>query len=324
MVAPPATIPAPIWTDDDLVPYGLLSAADITPVTLSDNDRPRLGGVQYNYRCDPVVDTWPAPCDEVPDGLTKSRPGGMDLITGTPVVTYGFETCSLVDYTEDQTRRLAEESLRRIEQGTLETALWAQLAARTGTAILADTPLGITDALALAEWWLGRQQVRGMVHVNSINAAMAAGNDLLYPNRDGNARRYHATPLGHRWVFGGGYGFNGPAGNTVPSAENTGWMFVTRMVHLYRGPIDIQSGMLYRANEHDARAERIWVPVVPCAIAAIPIATVVNGDCEPIPIPTPALTLTATPTTGTAPLDVTAVVENETPPVSITWGDETP
>ena len=298
-------------------PYGLFAAARI----IEGATGATLGGVKYPYRCDPATDTWPGPCaDDIPPGEQKNLPAnGQDLIEAHSFSVYAFETCPLVGYDEADLEGLARNSLLRGEQHDVEAAVWngrgefVGLTQRPDVTVLSPTPVSPVDALALAEWWMGKQDGLGVFHVNAIAATPMAAQDAVW--RDGPVYR---STLGHTMAFGGGYGLNGPAG--APAPAGAAWMFITREVEIYRSVIRIDSGLRAQSNEHDSRAERIYVPVIPCPIAAVPVQVLSDGVT--IPDLDPAFALTVAPAAGMAPLNATAVVTGEQGPVTLTWGDE--
>jgi hypothetical protein len=313
---------AQLWPIDPPVfsgvvePYGLFAAARVVDGVTG----PRLAGVTYPYRCTPDGGTWPGPCAEVPDGEQKNLPAnGQDLIEAYGFAVYAFETCPLVGYTEAELEALARDSLRRTEQHLVERAVWfgrgdyLGLTQRTDVTILAPGPVSPVDAIALGEWWMGRQDGTGVFHINSIGAARLSADDVIW--RDGPLWR---TPLGHAMSFGGGYGLTGPAG--VAAADGAAWMFITRDVTLLRSQMEVRSGLRGQSNEHDSRAERMYVPIIPCPIAAVQVQVLTDGVT--VPDLDPAFSLTVSPTQGIAPVTVTAVVNGESGPVDITWGDE--
>lgn len=297
-------------------PYGLFSAARI----IENVQGAALAGVKYPYRCDPATDTWPGPCADVPTGEQKNLPAnGMDMVESHGFAVYAFETCPLVGYSEADLEALARDSLRRGEQHDVERAVWhgrgefVGLTQREDVTQLATDPVSPVDALALAEYWLGLQDGTGVVHVNAVAATPMAADDAVW--RDTNVYR---TTVGHTVAFGGGYGLTGPGGAAAPPGAV--WMFVTRDVTLRRSQIRMASGLRPQSNEHDSRAERIYVPTMPCPIAAVPVQ--VLSASVTIPDLNPAFTLAVSPEQGQAPLGVTAIVTGEQGPVDITWGDE--
>lgn len=311
---------APLWPIDPpafagVEPYGLFSAARI----IENVTGPALAGVEYPYHCYPVTDTWPGPCaDNGPQpGDQKNLPNGMDMVESHSFAVYAFETCPLVGYTEAQLEALAEQSLRRTEQHQVERAVWfgrgdyIGLTQRTDVTVLSATPVSPVDAVALAEWWLGRADGTGTLHVNAVAATPLRTDDTVW--RDGNLYR---SALGHAISFGGGYGLTGPGGAAAPAGA--AWMFITRDVVIRRSVIRTVSGLRPQSNEHDSRAERIYVPTIPCPIAAVPVQVLSEGVV--IPDLDPAFGLAVAPEQGLAPLTVTAVVTGEQGPVDITWG----
>lgn len=313
MAAPLLPIDPPAFAGVE--PYGLFSAATV----IENVTGAALGGVQYPYHCDPVTDTWPGPCAEVPPGEQKNLPSGMDLIESYSFSAYAFEVCPLVGYNETQLEALAQESLRRTEQHQVERAVWygrgdyVGLTQRTDVVQLASAPVSPVDALALAEWWLGRHDGLGVIHVNDLAATPMLAADAVW--RDGNVYR---SALGHAMAFGGGYGFTGPGGAAAPAGAV--WMFITRAVVIRRSQVRVDSGLRPQSNEHDSRAERIYVPTIPCQVAAVPVQVLSEGVT--VPDLDPSFGITATPEQGPAPLTVTAVVTGEQGTVDMTWGDE--
>lgn len=312
---------APLWPIDPprfagIEPYGLFSAARIIEGVTG----PELGGVQYPYRCDPATDTWPGPCADVPDGEQKNLPAnGQDLVESRSFSVYAFETCPLVGYEEAELEALARDSLRRGEQHDVERAVWSGrgdfigLTERGDVTVLADGPVDPVTAVTLAEYWLGRQDGTGLMHINAIGASPLCDASMMW--RDGNVYR---STLGHAMSLGGGYGLTGPGG--ASPAAGAAWMFITRAVTIRRSPIRVDSGLRAQSNEHDSRAERIYVPTIPCPIAAVEVQVLPDGVA--VPDLDPDFAVAAAPAEGVAPMAVTAVVTGEQGPVEITWGDE--
>ena len=286
MAAPLLPIEPPVFTGVE--PYGIFAAATV----IENAAGAILGGVQYAYRCDPATDTWPGPCPDnepPPPGALKTLPAnGQDIIMARPFAVYAFETCPLVGYTEPELEALARDSLRRGEQHEVERAMWLGrgdhegFAQRDDVTVLSDTAVTPVEALALAEYWMGLQDGLGVFHVNPIAAT---------PSRFGGGVRldgavYRST-MGHAMSFGGGYPLTGPDGEAPPTGA--AWMYITRGVTIYRSSISVQSGLRPQSNEHDSRAERMYIPVVPCPIAAVPVQVLCGTNTVP-ELPAPEVT----------------------------------
>lgn len=262
MAGPPLPVDPPPFTGAE--PYGIFSAA-----TVIDNvTGAALAGVTYPYRCDPATETWPGPCAD-PDEPAKTVPGGTDVVVGRPFAVYAFETCPLVAYTERELEARVRESFQRGEQHAVEQALWGGRGDYLGFTQIPDVfdlapgqTVSADDAVSLAEYWIGLQDGTGVLHINAGAAAEFTSNEVA--SREGPVYR---SPLGHNYVFGGGYARTGP--NGTEAGPGAAWMFITRPITLRRSRIRVNSGLRPQSNEHDSRAERVYVATIPCHVAAV-------------------------------------------------------
>ncbi|GGG04038.1 hypothetical protein GCM10007304_17730 [Rhodococcoides trifolii] len=254
--APPVYVPAPPVTPSR---YGLLSAADIIPIT----DPHTRNGVQYQTAPDGPAHLSFAECvngkgddrsDDVTDGLPWTEAG--------PIVVYNGFVCRAVGLSDDERQQYARDALAGGEAAAVEKAIWATAdplrLMETGlTDILSATPVSVVAGIAMLERQLGNAGVGvGVIHAPREVAPHAAAKAQI--ESDG-ARK--VTVLGTRWAFGA-YPTTDPDG--VQAASNVAWMVATgpvvaRRTEVVIRPTTYQQAFDQRNNDVFSVAERTWV-----------------------------------------------------------------
>lgn len=147
--------------------------------------------------------------DEVKEGTRPDEPAPFD-----PLPVWSFDSCDLTTQSQVEVRARAERNLRLIEQTAIEREFSARL--------IADAPAGpapadIVAAVGHLEAELAKTNTLGHIHASAQWAAAASAAQLVVPTRAGLR-----TPLGHTWVFGGGY-VEGLGKALVATSPTYGW-----------------------------------------------------------------------------------------------------
>lgn len=260
-LTPPARLPAALLAQPGNLRYGLFNVAppQIVPVTFEDENLPAHafgGGLFYDPPGCGEAHLYPINCDEGEvEAPEKDFDDNSPEIAALPFVVYATLKCGRSGY---PVTYMTEKTGRRLftsEQHAVEAALWAGGVANapilTDPAGAVDVGGGgafasIVDAVAALE-----QHAYGTVpygycatiHAQSAVHAYAASEHLVATAAGGFAAVWGAsnsepvlrTPLGSKWVFGGGYPGTGPSG-AAPGAGQT-YLWVTGMVRVWRDEI---------------------------------------------------------------------------------------
>lgn len=251
--------PAPLFVDAKLVnpaPNGLYAATD-----WADEGEPNrwlIKGVRirpFNYGGEASFGVWsgtwcsdPIDPDEKKDG---DRPD-MDPPPHDPIIAWASDKCDLTAGSRAEVVTRAQQNLRLQEQNAVEMefAVRALLDAGAPTAV-AD----ITAAVSKLEAALAKTNTLGQIHASAEWAAYAAQAGLI--TRNGSVLK---TPLGHTWVFGGGY-IAGLGAKLVATSPTYGW----------RGPVQVRETIRSEWNRFYAMAERAVAVGYEKAVAAVTI-----------------------------------------------------
>lgn len=139
------------------------------------------------------------------------------------------------------------------------------------TATVSGSATSMTRAVGALEKWLGDNYAgRGFLHATRQCAANAsATNQIRIANNDAETSPL-LTPLGTRWIFGGGYDGTGPA-NAAPGT-NQAWIYATGVVSLYRNtpdvPIDLPVGVNRLNNQVFLIGEQQYIATIDGPIGA--------------------------------------------------------
>jgi hypothetical protein len=298
----PAVIPALEW-DVPLVnpsPSGLYTATTWTEVT---GPSRFLGqGVRFrshNYGGESAFGVWESQWCVDPDGQLKTgeRPGNLDPFA--PITVWAYDECDLTAQTRTDILERVQQNLRLLEQTAVERELAERLLIDAGSAgggtsglyappleqpgdgsklyepfstevdpnlyaiggdEIADVP-DIVSAVSRIEAEFAMTNTVGVIHAGAQWAAYAARNNLI--TRSGSALK---TPLGHTWVFGGGY---------VKGLENV--MVGTSPTYGWRDAVQVRESIDTAHNKRIAVAERSVVVGYEHAVAAARILS--YGPC---------------------------------------------
>ncbi len=194
-----------------------------------------------NYGGAQAFGVWDAPwCASLDDLTPEDRKVGV-----RPELTDPFEAftiwaadeCDLTEPSRAEVEARAAQVFRLEEHNAMERHFAARLLTD------ADNPAdaaNIIDAVSQLENMLARTSTIGFIHASTGWAALAAQANLLVRTGTG-----FATPLGHRWVFGGGY-IDGLTSTLVATSQPYGW----------RSDIQVRTASDEHANSFIAIAER--------------------------------------------------------------------
>jgi len=297
--------------------YGLFSGATI----ITDSGfAPR--GQNYTWReqgCTPG-DEWPY-C-WTPVGATEKQISCDAWGTAEPFVVYDGIRCQRVGFPDGQSVALSRLGLS--EQGQVERHTWAQLANYDPTQIVTANGSGdIIAAIAALEAQLAASTgARGIIHAPRAAAVFLAAvgvNDLI---PDGSGWK---TPLGTRIVFGGGYDYNGPAGQP-PATEGELWLYATGPVVIRRGDVVVHGGdsegMDRTTNEVNWIAERPYLVSFDCPVLAAQATWPERPDTV-WPLPEPVMRISVAGQ-GLGPYTATVTGAANCTSATLDWGDGTP
>lgn len=165
-------------------------------------------------------------------GLRPEVPEPFEAMT-----VWAADGCDLTEPSRAEVETRAAQVFRLEEHNAVER----QFAARLLTDAVAPAEASdIVAAVSALEIALGRTNTLGFIHASSGWAARAAQANLLI-----RAGAGYITPLGHRWVFGGGY-IDGLTDTLVATSQPYGW----------RSEVQLRTAVDEHANTFIAIAER--------------------------------------------------------------------
>lgn len=239
--APHGLYPATFWTEEADGPTRWLGS-----------------GVEVrgaNYGGADAAGVWDADWCAPPaiDGPRKQgqRPPILDPFD--PVTVWGYDECDLTEPSRAEVRARAAQIMRLQEQSMVEREFAERLltdAADTAAGIVSAVDL--TLALGHLEAAFAETNTVGFVHAGAQWAAVAAEARLV--SRTGTG---WTTPMGHRWVFGGGY-VAGLGDTLVATSQTFGW----------RNTVAVREAIDERHNTFAAIAERSVVVGYEAVVAA--------------------------------------------------------
>lgn len=244
----PLVNPAPIglaaatqWTDEDGPLRWLPSGVEFRVFNYG-------GGTQFGV--------WTAPWNATESQLRPTdikdgeRPEFPDTFLAQ--TSYASDECGLLKRSRDEVRVRAEQVHRLLEPIQTEKTLATRMLADAGTP---TAKTGIVAAVGAIEAMIADTGTLGFIHASAVLAAPAAQANLIRYN---NGRM--VTPLGHTWVFGGGY-VAALGSKLVATSPTFGW----------RGPVALRDAPSLQHNEFKAIAERSLVIGYEALIGAVNI-----------------------------------------------------
>lgn len=235
--------------------YGLYAAATVIEVNGPDR---HLGGVDIRpFNCDQGFGTYSAELcdDDVP--AVKAAERALPAGTFAPVVVWAADECA-TDTTEQEAQARAAHTRSLHEPLLVESVFAARMLADAGAPTVVPD---LATAVGVLEEFLGEQGYNGYIHAARRWAAPAT--QYRWTNQTGAVLR---SPLGHGYVFGGGYGST--LGNTLVA---TGPLFVWRGQPIEQVVTTGSSPVPEHNNSVYGLSERIVVAAYECAVHAVTI-----------------------------------------------------
>lgn len=196
-------------------------------------------------------EAWCASPDELTTDKIKERADAVFSEFG-PLTVYAYDHNQCGDMTAGSRAEVAEraaQALLRNEQNALEISLSARLLDDAPATV---TAASVTEAVSVLETELAKAGVSGgFLHASPKWASYLAESRLSIANR---------SPLGHTWVFGGGYADT--LGDTIVATTPLfGW----------RGPLVVRDAVKLELNQYVAVAERSLLVAYEAAVAAVTV-----------------------------------------------------
>lgn len=198
----------------------------------------------HNYGGGAATGVWGAPWCVSPDDLTDDdvkegvRPDFPD--TFVPMTVWAYDECDLTAPSQDEVRERVKQNLRLTEQISAEREFADRLLTDAGTP---DSVADIIAAVGTLEGDIAKTGTLGLIHASASMAAAASNAGLI--QRSGGKL---LTPLGHQWVFGGGY-VEGLEATLVATSPTYGW----------RDTVAVREATKHERNLFVAVAERSLV-----------------------------------------------------------------
>ncbi|BBY67760.1 hypothetical protein [Mycolicibacterium helvum] len=181
-------------------------------------------------------------CASLDDLTPEDRKAALRPQIGDPfaaMTVWAADECDLTAPSRAEVRQRAAQVFRLEEQNAVERQFATRLLADAGSPGSAGD---LVDAVSALEDALGRTNTLGFVHASTGWAARAARDNLL--TRTGTG---FTTPLGHRWVFGGGY-IDGLGDTLVATSQPFGWRSEVQL----RDAIDAHNNTFIAVAERSA------------------------------------------------------------------------
>lgn len=194
---------------------------------------------------------WCAQTDDLDAGDIKTgqRPDFPD--TFLPITTWAFDECDLTQRSQDEVQTRAQQTLRLQEPNAVEAAFAERLLTDAGTP---EAVASLKAAVGYLEGELAKTNTVGFIHAGAQWASQQFGLVIKSGTR-------LVSPLGHTWVFGGGY-VDGLDQTLVATSQPFGW----------RGEVMVQGAPKLEWNRYRAIAERSLVIGYEAVVAAAVIS----------------------------------------------------
>lgn len=239
---------------------GLFSVAEIRDQDVQDQDTYEMA----THRCSDPGSWFPA-CEDIND--PKEFVPGDVVQLGTPIVAKGEYNCFNREGEAEARERLSWSEQRQVEDWFYTQNLEGGTAATPSPTPAVAIPL--VEGVGILEQYLNSAAGTGgtgLLHITRRAAADVSNDQLGFPNT-----RHVFSLAGNRWVFGGGYGVNGPAGDIA--GPNEAWLWVTGEVVILRGPVfSVSPPRPNNTNNRPAEAFRLYVPIADCPLAAVKVS----------------------------------------------------
>jgi len=219
-------------------------------------------GVQiwtHNYGGEEAFGVWGADwcaheADLSPTDVKEGeRPPESFLDPFAPITVWAEDHCDMTVESQDQVRTRAHQNLRLLEQVAVEREFAARMLL---DAAGAPSVSGLVAAVGELEDAFAETNTVGLIHARPGLASVAAQAQLLV--RSGSVLK---TPLGHTWVFGGGY-VTGLGNKLVATSPTYGW----------RGEVATRSATKPEWNRFGVIVERSLVVGYESLIGAVTVS----------------------------------------------------
>ena len=233
-------------------PHGLFPVVDWTDAA---DDEPLrwLAGVNFqvfNFGLGDAFEVWGHPYCATEDDLdpeadrkdTGVRPALPD--TFEAVTVYAHDQCDLRRASQAEVRTRAQQVLRMQEQRQVERMLAARMDGDATAAGAVTSHANIVAAVGMLEARLAAVGVQGVLHASPMLAAAAVQSRVAVLS----GARYR-SPLGHTWVFGGGY----------TDGMSPAQLVATSPLHGWRDSPAVREVPAYEDNTFHVIAERSFV-----------------------------------------------------------------
>lgn len=145
------------------------------------------------------VDYWDVGwCEDPADATKEPTDRPVPLPPFDPIVVYAVDECGLSPAARSEVPTRARHMLTLLEQTAAESKLAERMLDDAPPSVPADS---LGDVVGAIEAELAVLGLEGWIHASPKWAAEAARIRSLY----GSLSSGYTTPLGHHWVFGGGY-----------------------------------------------------------------------------------------------------------------------
>lgn len=212
----------------------------------------------FNFGGEHASGVWgTAWCTPPQVGQTERKDGERPAILDPfdPMTLWAYDECDLTAPSRAEVRERAAQILRLEEQTSAEREFAERL--KLDAADLGDpqTAASLAQAVGYLEATFGLTNTVGFIHAGIQWAALASEARLL--TRTGTG---WTTPMGHRWVFGGGY-VEGLGDQLIATSPTFGW----------RNTVQVREAIDERHNIFAAIAERSVVIGYEAAVGAVTI-----------------------------------------------------
>jgi hypothetical protein len=261
-VPPVTTYPTPLPVPFEVpllnpTAFGLYASTLWTEVS-TDQPARHLMGVEVrpagNYGGENSAGIWDAPwCGDPEPGQLKEgiRPGILDPFE--PVTVWAADECDLTEPSRAEVMARAQQIMRLEEQVAVERQFAERLKLDAADLGPAQTATSFKAAVGYLEGAMALTNTLGFFHAGAQWASQELGLVLKSGTK-------WVSPLGHTWVFGGGY-VDGLENTIVATSQPFGW----------RDQVQVRTAIDERANTFIAIAERTVVVGYEAVIAAVEI-----------------------------------------------------
>lgn len=210
---------------------------------------------QQNIGLDGQFGVWDEDWCTPPDSATaatkiKARPPAV-IFDVDPITVYAYDHNQCGDMTVDSRAEVQQRAVHVMaltEQLSVEHSIGARLIADAPAPVPAAS---VTVGVSELEVAMAKVGLTGYLHASPKWAAYLAESRLNLGGR---------SPLGHTWVFGGGYADT--LGDTIVA---------TTQLYGWRGPMSVRDAIKLELNQYVVIAERSMAIAYEAAVAAVTV-----------------------------------------------------